>query len=128
MKESSVDRSVCNFARERGCIVVKLTTFGNMGTAGLPDRLVLMPGGRAFFIEMKSTDGKCTPLQLRKQAELRALGFHVYVCNDTMDGAMIVATELNGRTSERAGALDAQEYARVVDAVLPKRQRRVRRG
>lgn len=50
---------------------------------GLPDRLVLMPGGLTFFAEIKSTGKKPTGLQKHCHAQLRELGFEVYVIDST---------------------------------------------
>lgn len=53
--------------------------------SGLPDRIALMPGGVAFFAEIKSTGKKPTPIQKSIHKKIRALGFDVYVI-DTLDG------------------------------------------
>ena len=50
---------------------------------GLPDRLVLMPGGLAFFVELKSTGKKPTALQTHCHDQLRQMGFEVYVVDST---------------------------------------------
>ena len=50
---------------------------------GLPDRLVLMPGGLAFFVELKSTGKKPTGLQTHCHDQLRQMGFEVYVVDTT---------------------------------------------
>lgn len=47
--------------------------------AGTPDRLVLLPGGRAYFAEIKSTGEKCSKLQVHIHGKLRKLGFEVFV-------------------------------------------------
>jgi hypothetical protein len=47
--------------------------------AGVPDRMVLMPGGRAYFVELKQEGEKPGPLQIVWHDRLRALGFEVYV-------------------------------------------------
>jgi len=52
--------------------------------AGLPDRLVLLPGGVVFFAELKSTGKKPTLLQKKTHERLRLLGFDVYVI-DTLE-------------------------------------------
>lgn len=31
--------------------------------AGMPDRIVLLPGGRVFFVELKAPDGRLRPVQ-----------------------------------------------------------------
>lgn len=46
---------------------------------GLPDRMILMPGGKIFFVEIKTTGKKPTSRQLIVHRELRALGFNVDV-------------------------------------------------
>lgn len=43
-----------------GCIVLKFTSPGN---AGVPDRLVILPGGRVLFAEIKKEGEKLRPLQ-----------------------------------------------------------------
>lgn len=47
--------------------------------AGIPDRICLLPGGRIFFAEIKTT--KKTPEKLQKywHLKLRKLGFRVEV-------------------------------------------------
>lgn len=47
--------------------------------AGLPDRMVLMPLGRIYYVEMKSTGKKQTPLQKNVMASLTKLGFDCWV-------------------------------------------------
>jgi hypothetical protein len=46
---------------------------------GMPDRLVLLPGGRMAFAELKAPGKPLRPLQLRRKCQLEALGFQVYV-------------------------------------------------
>ena len=49
---------------------------------GLPDRMILMPGGRIRFAEIKTTGKKPTPRQKIVHQELRGLGFRVDVIDD----------------------------------------------
>ena len=62
--------------KQRGGRAVKFVSPGN---AGMPDRLVLMPGGHASFVELKQPGRKPTALQLARHVQLRALGFDVRV-------------------------------------------------
>ena len=49
------------------------------GYDGVPDRIVLMPGGRIWFVEFKTDAGRPTPLQIWWQKELKRLGFNAFI-------------------------------------------------
>lgn len=53
--------------------------FVSPGNAGVPDRLVLLPGGKITFVELKAPGRKPTKLQLLQHKKLDALGFCVWV-------------------------------------------------
>ena len=53
--------------------------FISPGNSGVPDRLVLLPGGRCIFVELKAPGKEPTPIQLLQHKKLRALGFIVLV-------------------------------------------------
>ena len=74
--EKTLERSLVENIRQRSGICLKLQ--GNM-YAGMPDRLILLPEGRAIFVELKSEGIKPRKLQLVRHEELRALGFIVFV-------------------------------------------------
>ncbi len=48
-------------------------------TRGVPDRIVLMPGGRTIYVELKSRGGRLSPPQRRMHTKLRDMGFRVEV-------------------------------------------------
>lgn len=50
---------------------------------GLPDRLILLPGGWVVFVELKSTGKKPTKLQAHCHEQLEKLGFAVWVVDST---------------------------------------------
>ena len=56
------------------------------GWAGIPDRIILMPGGRIIFVETKRPKGgKVSPMQIYWRRTLEGYGFkvrHVYNEND----------------------------------------------
>lgn len=57
----------------------KAYKFVSPGNAGVPDRLVCLPGGRVLFAELKAPGKKPTPLQEKQMNYLAALGFSVWV-------------------------------------------------
>ena len=65
--------------------------------AGVPDRIVLLPGGRVIFVETKRPKGgKLSPLQLHWDRVLQDLGFRVWVVWDDADLTVFEAVGLKG--------------------------------
>lgn len=54
------------------------------GTRGVPDRIVVLPGSRIVFVELKAPGKSSTPWQLKQQRDIRRLGFEVRVI-DTLE-------------------------------------------
>lgn len=81
LRESYVERKLTTEAKKRGGLAVK---FVSPGFDGVPDRLVLFPGGKVAFVEVKAPGKKMRPLQVRRARQLRMLGFRVY-CVDRTD-------------------------------------------
>lgn len=74
--ENVVESHLLKRVKERFGLCIKVRFI-----RGFPDRIVLLPGARLIFFELKRpVGGKFEPLQLRWHAKLRALGFVVFVC------------------------------------------------
>lgn len=82
MNEKLIERKLSERVRSKGGIALKLysTYF-----TGLPDRLILMPGGRTYFAELKTTGKKPTARQLVVHEMLRGMGFRVDVIDSQED-------------------------------------------
>lgn len=76
MNEKLIEKKLREGVKSLGGIALKLYSAYHIG---LPDRLVLMPGGQAYFAEIKTTGKKPTKLQEKTITELRALGFKAEV-------------------------------------------------
>ena len=76
MREKEIEKMLVTETKRRGGLAWK---FVSPGTAGVPDRLILLPGRKAGFVEVKAPGKRPRPLQGRRLAELRRLGFKVYV-------------------------------------------------
>lgn len=75
MREKTIESKLVKAVREIGGLAPK---FVSPGLDGVPDRLVLLPGGRIAFIELKAQGKTLRPLQVRRKRQLEALGFSVY--------------------------------------------------
>lgn len=78
--EKDLERAACFFIRQAGGECFKFLPFM---VNGLPDRLALLPGGHAAFVEFKSSGRKPTPLQQLRLDRLRSLGFATFVVHDS---------------------------------------------
>ena len=76
MYERTIEQVLVARAKAMGGIAPKFTS---PGFDGMPDRLVLLPGGRMGFVELKAPGRKPRALQMARHRLLRRLGFKVYV-------------------------------------------------
>ena len=76
MREKDIEKELAARTRAMGGIAPKFTA---PGFDGMPDRLVLLPGGRMGFVELKAPGKKQRALQMARHKLLRRLGFKVYV-------------------------------------------------
>ena len=81
MRESVIERGFVTAVKKAGGAAYKLTS---QTANGLPDRLVLFPGAKAMFVELKAPGKMLRPLQVKRRHQLNALGFPV-VCIDRPD-------------------------------------------
>ena len=86
--EKTIEQKLVQAVKAVGGIAPKLVC---PGYSGLPDRIVLLPGGKVAFVEVKAMGCKPRPLQLHRHETLRRLGFKVYILDDVADIAPILA-------------------------------------
>ena len=80
MREKDIESKLRNEIKKLGGIAYKFTSPGNNG---VPDRIVLLPGGVIKFVELKRPGGKTSKLQDMQIARIRNLGFDVRVIDNT---------------------------------------------
>ena len=78
--EKALERKLCAEVKAAGGWAIKLLP-GLI--KGLPDRMVLLPGGKVVFVEVKTTGLKPTKMQTLIHERLRALGFKVWVVDSS---------------------------------------------
>ena len=89
MREVRIERALRKSVERMGGLALK---FVSPGLDGVPDRIVLLPGGRMAFVEVKAPGKNVRPLQARRREQLEGLGFRVYV----VDGIEQIDTILDG--------------------------------
>ena len=71
MKESELERILVEEVRKEGGKAYKWVSPGN---DGVPDRIVIFPGGKIYFVELKTDRGRLSGPQLVQIRYLDALG------------------------------------------------------
>ena len=87
MKESTIEKAVCAYAKKQGCITMKLS---GSNQRGQPDRMFIK-SGRMLFIEFKAPGKLPTALQRRWLSDLSNEGAAVFVCDNIASGIECVA-------------------------------------
>lgn len=80
MLERVIESRLRQEAKKRGGMALK---FVSPGMNGVPDRIVLLPGGKMAFVELKTPGKVPRALQEKRMGQLRKLGFLVYVLDGT---------------------------------------------
>lgn len=100
MRESAIEAYLRNEVRRIGGRAYKFVSPGN---AGVPDRLVCLPGGRAIFVELKAPGRKPTQLQVRQHEVLKGLDFPVWVIDSKAGVDEFIRVQQNFIVAREAG-------------------------
>lgn len=84
ISEKLIEKKLKNEVELMGGLALK---FSSSFYTGMPDRIILMPGGKISFVETKSEGKKTTPRQNVVIGVLRSLGFRVDIIDnlETLD-------------------------------------------
>lgn len=74
MTEKQIERKLVEGVKRIGGIAYKFVSPGN---AGVPDRIVVLPGGKVIFVELKTETGRLSEIQKRQIARLKERGCDV---------------------------------------------------
>ena len=96
MAEKDIERFLVNGVKKLGGVAYKFVSPGN---AGVPDRLIVMPGGRVYFVELKTDAGYATVLQKRQMNRLLRLGCNVNLVRG-LDGIKILLARITAEQKE----------------------------
>ena len=81
MRESEVEKRFVSAVKAVGGQALKFTS---QSMNGVPDRLVLLLGGKCAFVELKAPGKQMRILQRKRRLQLEALGFPVF-CVDRLE-------------------------------------------
>ena len=74
MREREIEKWLREQINNLGGRALKFTSPGN---DGVPDRIVFLPGGRVYLVELKAVGGRLSPIQVWQQEKFRQLGIDV---------------------------------------------------
>lgn len=76
MRESAIEARLRDGVKAMGGICWK---FVSPGTTGVPDRIIILPGGTIIFVELKADTGRTSDIQQYRINELRNIGADVRI-------------------------------------------------
>ena len=76
MKEKTIEQKLVTATKTMNGLCWK---FVSPGITGVPDRIILLPGGKIGFIELKAPGRQPRPIQIKRITQIRKLGIPVYV-------------------------------------------------
>lgn len=79
MRESQIEKRLVTAVRKRHGLCPK---WFSPGFDGVPDRIILLPGRRIAFAELKAPGKTLRTQQIYRKAQLERLGFPVYVIDN----------------------------------------------
>ena len=74
--ERDIERYLVRRVTQLGGVAYKFVSPGRVGVA---DRIVLLPGGVVWFVELKTATGRLSPLQKVFAADMRRMGANYIV-------------------------------------------------
>jgi hypothetical protein len=86
IKESKIEKAVCDYAKSLGFLHYKFLSTQN----GVPDRLFISPNGFIFFIEFKAPGEEPRLLQQVVINKMRRKGAEVYIIDDIDKGKDLI--------------------------------------
>ncbi len=92
MREKEIESRLVREVKRQGGLCLKWVC---PSFDGVPDRIVMLPGGRIGFVGLKAPGKKPRPLQLSRHRLLRGLGFKVFVV-DSVDQILPTIDEIGG--------------------------------
>lgn len=90
MQEANVEKYLIRYVKDKGGLCLK---FISASMRGLPDRIVILPQGKIFFVELKAKGKKPRPEQTRVHKLFSSLGVKVYTA-DSKEKARSVVDEV----------------------------------
>lgn len=80
--EKRVEALLVSGVKQMGGLAYKFVSPGN---SGVPDRIILMPGGKIYFVELKREGGQLTNLQKRQINRIQKLDCQVDVLHGMVE-------------------------------------------
>lgn len=89
--EKEIEAKLVAFAKSLGIICYKFTS---PSRRSVPDRVMVLPGGRVIWMELKRRGQKPTASQIVEIEKLKKQGATVYVVDNVEDGKLILRVEI----------------------------------
>lgn len=87
LREKEIEARLRRYCDKVGVLCYK---FVSPGHRGVPDRILIAPGGRVTFLELKAPGKSLRPLQKHEHEKLRKQGARVFWASDFVGARSVV--------------------------------------
>lgn len=116
MRENEVEKAFVDAVSAVGGKALKFTS---QTMNGVPDRLVLLLGGKCAFVELKAPGKQMRPLQRKRRHQLEELGFPVFCVDRTEQIQSVIMALQHWKPGESIPAGVGAEIPELVNTELP---------
>ena len=75
IRERDIEKQLTRRVKDAGGLSYK---WDSPGSEGVPDRIIIMPGGKIYFVELKTTTGRLSHMQKWQHTRLKNKQCSVY--------------------------------------------------
>lgn len=116
MRENEVEKAFVDAVSAVGGKALKFTS---QTMNGVPDRLVLLLGGKCAFVELKAPGKQMRPLQRKRRHQLEGLGFPVFCVDRTEQIQPVIMALQHWKPGEPIPTGVGAEIPELVNTELP---------
>ena len=100
MRERDIEAKLTAGVKTLGGMCLK---FVSPNVSGVPDRMIILPTGSVWFVELKAPGKRERPLQSYLHAKLRSMGVKVYSTVDSYEKVLDILLDCKREIESKKG-------------------------
>ena len=102
MREREIEAKLVDGVKKLGGMCLKFTS---ANVSGVPDRMIILPTGAIWFVELKAPGKRERPLQEYLHGRLRSMGVRVYSTIDSYEKVLSILVACKREIEENGSTI-----------------------